>query len=108
MTLRTEFTALAQGHGVTVSELARRFDISRKTAYKWLARARVDEPMTDRSRRPQSSPTRTDEVIEQALVELRRDHPCWGGRKLRQVLIDRSQTNVPAPAPSRISCDVTA
>ena len=64
MTLRTEFTALAQGHGVTVSELARRFGISRKTAYKWLARVRVDEPMTDRSRRPQSSPTRTDEVIE--------------------------------------------
>ena len=98
MTLRTEFTALAQGHGVTISELARRFGISRKTAYKWLARVRAEEPMTDRSRRPQSSPTRTNEVIEQALVELRRAHPCWGGRKLHQVLIDRHQTNVPAPS----------
>ncbi len=98
MTLRTEFTALAQSHGVSVSELGRRFGISRKTAYKWLARVRADEPMTDRSRRPQSSPTRTDEAIEQALVELRRAHPCWGGRKLHQVLIDRHQTNVPAPS----------
>lgn len=98
MTLRTEFIALAQGHGIPVSELARRFGISRKTAYKWLARVRADEPMTDRSRRPQSSPTRTDEVIAQALIELRRAHPCWGGRKLRQVLIDRNQTNVPAPS----------
>jgi transposase InsO family protein len=98
MTLRTEFTALAQSQGVTVSELARRFGISRKTAYKWLARAKADEPMTDRSRRPHSSPTRTDEVIEQVLIELRQAHPCWGGRKLRQVLIDRGQADVPAPS----------
>lgn len=98
MTLRTEFTALAQGQGVTVSELARRFGISRKTAYKWLARVQADEPMTDRSRRPHSSPTQTVEAIEQALVELRRAHPCWGGRKLNQVLIDRHHTNVPAPS----------
>lgn len=98
MTLRTEFTTLAQGHGVTVAELARRFGISRKTAYKWLARVRADEPLIDRSRRPRSSPTRTDTVIEQALVELRQAHPCWGGRKLRQVLLDRNHTDVPAPS----------
>lgn len=98
MTLRREFTALAQGHGVSVSELARRFDISRKTAYKWLARVRADEPSTDRSRRPQSLPTRTDEGIAQTLVDLRRAHPCWGGRKLHQVLLDRGQSDVPAPS----------
>jgi transposase InsO family protein len=96
MTLRTEFTALARGQGVSVSELARRFGISRKTAYKWLARASTDEPLSDRSRRPRTSPTRTDEDIAQALVELRRAHPCWGGRKLHQVLLDRGHTDVPA------------
>ena len=38
MSLRTEFVALAHGQGVSMSELARRFGISRETAYKWLQR----------------------------------------------------------------------
>lgn len=98
MTLRSEFIALAHSQVISVSALARRFGISRKTAYKWLARAAAHEPLTDRSRRPIASPTRTDSVMTQTVVELRRAHPCWGGRKLQQVLIDRGYANVPAPS----------
>ena len=87
MTLRTEFVALARNAGVNRSALARRFGISRKTAYKWLARAEAGLPLTDRSRCPHSTPTRTNPSLEQAVVALRKAHPCWGGRKLRQVLI---------------------
>lgn len=96
MTLRTEFVALARGEGVNISSLARRFGISRKTAYKWLARADAQQPLNDRSRRPRTSPTRTDPVMEQAVIDLRADHSCWGGRKLRQVLIDQGRSHVPA------------
>ena len=98
MTLRTEFIALAGNEGVNRSALARRFGISRKTAYKWLARAEAGLPLTDRSRCPHHTPTRTDRSLEQAVVALRQAHPCWGGRKLRQVLIDRGHVAVPAPS----------
>lgn len=98
MSLRTEFVALAQSHGVSVVELARRFGISRKTAYKWLNRDAVDEPLTDRSRRPHVSPTRTIEACEQMVVQLREQHPCWGGRKLRRVLLNEGYAHVPAPS----------
>lgn len=98
MTLRTEFIALARNDGVNLSALARRFGISRKTAYKWLARAEAGQALTDRSRRPRASPTRTHTLIEQAVVDLRQAHPSWGGRKLRQVLIDRGHVAVPAPS----------
>ncbi|MBY8965953.1 MULTISPECIES: IS481 family transposase [Pseudomonadota] len=96
MSQRTEFVALAHQQGVSVSELARRFGISRKTAYKWLARAEAGASMADRSRRPRHSPARTPPEAEQAVVALRRQYPCWGGRKLRRILLDRGMAEVPA------------
>ena len=98
MSLRHEFVALAHGHGVSVTELARRFGISRKTAYKWLRREAEGESLADRSRRPQRSPTRTDEAMSTVVLALRRQHPCWGGRKLHRVLCNEGHTDVPAPS----------
>lgn len=98
MSLRTEFVALAHGQGVSLSELARRFGISRKTAYKWLQREAAGEPLSDRSRQPHVSPRRTDEALEEAVVRLRQQHPCWGGRKLARVLHNRGHVDIPAPS----------
>ncbi len=96
MCLRSEFTALAKGHGVSVAELARRFGISRKTAYKWLNREGAGESLSDRSRRPQLSPSQTSEVYEQAVVALRQQYPSWGGRKLHRVLLNAGHKDPPA------------
>ena len=98
MSLRKEFVAMAHGHGVSVTELARRFGISRKTAYKWLHREAEGESLADRSRRPYTSPARTSEATTAAVLALRRQHPCWGGRKLHRVLCNEGHRNVPAPS----------
>jgi len=45
---REEFVGLARQPDANISELCRRFDISRKTCYKWLGREDLDK----RSRRP--------------------------------------------------------
>jgi len=103
MSLRREFVALAKGHGISVTELARRFGISRKTAYKWLRREAASEPLSDRSRRPRCSPTQTAEACERAIVVLRQQHPCWGGRKLHRVLLNQGHDDVPASEQARSS-----
>jgi len=54
MSLKLEFVQLADEADVNVSALCRRFDISRKTGYKWLRRYR--EGLKERSRRPNRSP----------------------------------------------------
>ena len=79
---RREFCRLACHADANVSELCRRFGISRKTAYKWLSR----DDMRDLSRRPLSSPARTPALIEARVIELRKQHPAWGGRKIAHVL----------------------
>lgn len=79
---REEFCRLARQPDANVSELCRRYGISRKTGYKWLSR----QDMRDVSRRPQSSPMRTEARTESRVIELRRQHPAWGGRKIAHVL----------------------
>ena len=98
VSLRQEFARLAQAGGVNMSELCRRFRISRKTGYKWLARAAAGEAMTDRSRRPQRSPNRCAAAIEQRIVGLRQVHWAWGARKLQTWLRQRGMSQVPSPS----------
>lgn len=98
MSLRREFVQLASAEDANVSLLARRFKISRKTAYKWLRRADADEgePLAERSRRPHHSPGRTSETMEQLVIALRQKHPAWGARKLKRRLEDLDHQDVPA------------
>jgi putative transposase len=70
----------------SVSELARRFEISRKTAYKWIGRFVAGCELTDRSRRPHSSPRAVRTEIEDFIVAARKLKPRWGPRKLRAAL----------------------
>jgi transposase InsO family protein len=100
MSQRREFVMLAQAEGINFSQLCKRFAISRKTGYKWLERfeSKGDEGLADRSRRPHTSPHRTDQKIEQEVCKLRDRHPAWGGRKLHTRLKEVCKQTTPAPS----------
>ena len=97
MDLRLEFILLATQEGANKRELCRRFNISAKTAYKWLERfaEQGKAGLQDKSRRPISSPMRASSELEKLVVELRHQHPCWGGRKIRQRLEDLGYADLP-------------
>jgi transposase InsO family protein len=96
--VRLEFVNLALQPEANIRQLCRRFEISPTVGYKWLRRYQSDGPaaLADQSRRPQHSPTRTEPPTEQQVVELRREHPAWGARKLRRRLHNLGQTELPA------------
>jgi transposase InsO family protein len=100
MSLRGEFVQLASQPGANRRQLCRRFGISPKTGYKWLARyaAAAEQGLAQRSRRPARSPRRTHTGLEQRILELRDAHPAWGARKLRKVLQDEAHGLLPAPS----------
>jgi transposase InsO family protein len=96
MDQREEFVGLARQPDANVSELCRRFQISRKTGYKWLGR----ESCQDSSRRPLNSPRRTDAALEAKVIEVRERHPAWGARKIAHVLQRDEQVQL---APSTVN-----
>ena len=101
--LREEFVRYALLSDSNISELCRRFSISRKTGYKWLSRYQSEgnEGLCDRSKRPHHSPTRSNENIESLVIATRKQFPYWGGRKLRAYL--EQQGHIDLPTASTIS-----
>lgn len=76
---RLEFCCLVEADSrVPFSELCRRFGISRKTGYKWFNVYRSCGPdgLGDRPRAPATSPSRTPEVMETKVCDLREKHPA--------------------------------
>lgn len=98
MSLRMEFVNLSLQPGANMSELCRRFGISRKTGYEVRRRylAEGAAGLQPRSRRPHHSPRRTAAHIEQAVVKLRRIRAAWGARKLLRRLSDLGHEGLPA------------
>jgi transposase InsO family protein len=106
LTLKNEFVLLAQREGCNFSLLCTYFNISRKTGYKWLNRFKESGAvgLEELSRRPHSSPNRTGDAVEKAVLDVRRTpfQQTWGGRKIRRHLRDEGKIRK-IPAASTIT-----
>lgn len=104
MELKQEFVQIATQPNTNMSQLCRRYDISRKTGYKWLARYQSEglEGLRERSRRPHDSPNKTPTDIEGLVVEARRRDPGWGGRKLRRHLMNQAEADEISISPGEV------
>lgn len=99
---KREFVRLAtatSGGRPNISELCRRFEVSRTAAYELLARYRVEGQgaFAPRSRRPKRSPNQTVEEVEKAVLEMR-DQTHWGARKISHVLRRDRDASMPPPS----------
>lgn len=88
---RLSLCRLAIDKQVSVAALARGAGVSRKTAYKWIARyAEMGEQgVFDISRRPKRSPSCVSDKIAELVVSLHGEYPAWGPRKLHTLLSRR-------------------
>lgn len=97
MSQRSEFLVFARMPGANISELCRRFAISRQAGYKWLRRAAAGElDVRDHSSRPRVSPHRTAPGLEAQVLGVRQRFPFYGGRKIRYLLLREGIEKPPA------------
>jgi putative transposase len=68
----------------SMTELCERYEISRKTGYKWLERYRDcgASGLHDRSRAPRQHGRATAENVSDAIIGMRQSRPTWGPRKI--------------------------
>jgi transposase InsO family protein len=88
----------------SICELAERFGVSRKTAYKWIGRFEQHGQggYQERSRRPHRCPWQTEPAMVEEVVRLRQAHPHWGPRKLLRLVHERHR-GWKLPAPSTVA-----
>jgi transposase InsO family protein len=88
----------------TMSELCRSAGVSRPTGYLWVDRylKEGEAGLGGRSHAPHACPHRAPEALREALLELRREHPCWGPRKLL-ALARRARPQAPWPGRSTVA-----
>jgi len=99
--LRLEVLLEAERTGLTVSEVCRRYGISRQTYYRYRRRYLAEglAGLEDRSRRPLAPANQISVELELEIVEMRKDHPRWGARRIRTEL---TRAGSEAPAVSTI------
>ena len=100
MSIRKEFVMRVLAKEAPVTELCRRYGISRKTGYKWIGRFHEQgvSGLVDESRRPHSSPEATSDAEAQEIIALRQRHTRWGARKLHRLLEQRHGDATPSLA----------
>jgi transposase InsO family protein len=83
---------------ISLSQLARDFNISRKTANKWVTRYKEhgEAGLLDLSRKPQHAPKQTPEQMVTALLERKQLYPTWGARKLHTLLQRELKGEIPS------------
>ena len=89
--------------GASVTEVARRYGVSRQTVHAWLRRYAEDGGVVnldDRTSRPWSCPHQMDPVIESRVLTLRDEHPVWGPDRIRYELEQEARDGA-VPVPSR-------
>src|SRR5262249_11669045 len=77
--------------GELMAQLCREFGVSRKTGYKIFERYQECgvQGLTDRSRRPYRYAHQLPFQVENYILNVKREHPSWGARKIRDRLARR-------------------
>lgn len=96
MDLKMQFIADWLRGGYGVSDLARGYGVSRKTAYKWIRRYQEEGAagLQARSRAPHHCPHTVAEDVAEQIVATKKAHPSFGPKKV----LDRLRQLQPAMA----------
>jgi transposase InsO family protein len=80
MEQRYQAVLAVQVDGLSVTQVAQKWGVSRQTVHAWLRRYEDGglEGLGERSHRPGSCPHQMPAVVEARVCELRRMHPYWG------------------------------
>ena len=99
MEQKIEFINLLETGQLSMTEICRRFSISRRTGYKWLERFKKEgvSGLREKSRRPNYSPNKTKDKTEELIRSIRGKDPEWGAKKIRKILErDYHLANIPS------------
>ena len=94
--IREEFVKRVLAKEKSKSALCREYNICRPTGDKWIKRYLNGESLADKSRAPFKTVNKTPEAVEKLIVDYRKSHPAIGATKIRKILLNRGELNIPS------------
>lgn len=94
--IRSNFIKEVEQNIESFSALCRKYEITRKTGYKWYNRYKKGESLTDKSKRPFHTPNKISDELENRITMMRKKYPYWGARKIRKVMENQGIENLPS------------
>ena len=93
MDARKQLVSLVHGGAMTMAAACRQFGVSRKTGHKWLRRFEEEgrAGLLDQSRAPKHSPNAWPDETRELVLDLKRERPFWGPKKLVAVLAGKGK-----------------
>ena len=90
--------------GATITDIARRYGVDRRTLHRWLVRYAQGGlgSLADRSSKPDRCPHQISPEVEARILALRRAHPGWGPRTILSRL--RGELEVPCSRSAIYRC----
>lgn len=81
----------------TITDICKARGLSCKTAYKWLGRYHQKGlcGLEDESRARNTQGSKTQDEMEKMITRTHTEHPYWGPRKLRNLLLNTGVTDLP-------------
>jgi len=85
MEQRYEAVTMVMRDGFSITDIAAKFNVSRQTVYRWLARYEEGglEALADESHRPHHVPHQIDGEIEVTVLDMRKRHHLWGPKRIQ-------------------------
>ena len=85
MEQRYNAVTMVMRDGFSVTEIAAKFNVTRQTVYRWLAKYEEGglEALADESHRPRHVPHQMDAALEVRVLDLRRRHHLWGPKRIQ-------------------------
>lgn len=99
MSLKQEFVNLALEKNSNITELCKRYEISRRIGYELIKRYKQNSlnGLEERSRKPKRSPNKTSKEMEDLVLRVRDENWSWGGRKIHKCLAKQGYIEIPHP-----------
>lgn len=90
MEQKVEFICEWRTGKYSITELCKTFNISRPTAYKFIARFEKDgiEGLKRQSTAPKKHPNSTKDEVVKNIIQLKEKHKLWGAKKIRRLLFN--------------------
>jgi transposase InsO family protein len=90
MEQKVEFICEWRTGKYSITELCKTFNISRPTAYKFIARFEKDgiEGLKGQSTAPKKHPNSTTDEVVKNIIQLKEKHKLWGAKKIRRLLFN--------------------